>query len=404
VISRRIDNNSTLASLNKQRGIATFIISMSILTLVSLVALFTSRTVIVEQKISNNDYRSKQAFEVAEAGLSAALNYLSENPDRDSNNAIDPIFDTDGDGIGDTNTSVIGGSSKVVVTVQDLSSGSMTTMRVTSVGNSDDNSATRTLIQDMATLDPLPNMPDNPFTTRGSTVITGSATVHNPEGHSTIWSGGDVDLGSNNSTATEVADVTDVNYPGCMDTSMTCNVIQSSNKVTIGLDVIEHDASLANLSTDEFFQNFFGMSRANFHDKMVTLDTTAANANTDVQLATNKVIWVEGDTSFSNNTTVGCTVVVTGNNTCAAGNTEPSITIINGDATFNGTPQFYGMVFVTGTLTISGNTTIHGALVSAGDLTNNAGGSLDIWYNSDVLQDTRKNGPLGSSSGSWRDI
>jgi hypothetical protein len=387
----------------RQRGAASLIVSLIILALITFVTIYTSKTIITEQKISNNDYRSKQAFEAAEAGLGAAINYYSEDPDMDSNNVLDNVFDSDNDGIGDSTTSVISASNRVIVTAVDLS-GNMTIIRVTSQGFSDDDTSTRTLVQDISTVNPLPNTPSNPFTTRGTVVVTGSATIHNPEGHSTIWSGGDVDLGANNATATEVADVTDANYPGCMDTAMACNVIQSSNKVTVGLDVIEHDSNLANLSNNDFFENFFGMPPTNFRDSMVTLDTTGATANTDVQLATNEIIWVEGDTTFSNNTTVGCKVVVTGNNVCATANTKPSIMIINGNATFGGTTQFYGIVYVTGSITITGNSTVYGALVGASSVTNNTGGSLDIWYNSDVLERVKRNGPLGSSAGSWRDF
>lgn len=398
-----LNKSNLLPHPQRQKGAASLIVSIVILALITFVTLYTSKTILTEQKISNNDYRSKQAFQAAEAGIGSAINYYSEDPDVDSDGNLDSVFDTDNDGVGDSSNSVVGASNRVIVTAQDLS-GNMTIIRVTSQGFSDDDSASRTIVQDISTVNPLPGLPSNPFTTRGTVVITGSATIHNPEGHSTIWSGGDVDLGANNSTATEVADVTDANYPSCMDTPMSCNVLQSSNRVTVGLDVIEHDSNLANLSSAEFFENFFGMSPTNFRDSMVSLDTTAANANTDVQLATNEIIWVEGDTVFSNNTTVGCKVVVTGNNVCADADTKPSIMIINGNATFGGTTQFYGIVYVTGSITISGNSTVYGALVGGSSVTNNTGGSLDIWYNSDVLNRTLRNGPLGSSAGSWRDF
>lgn len=391
----------------QQRGAASLVVSLIILALITLVTIYTSKTIITEQKIANNDYRAKQAFQAAEAGIGAAINYYSDDPDMDSDGVLDGVFDSDNDGVGDSANSVVGASNRVIVNATDLS-GNMTILRITSQGFSDDDTAMRTIVQDISTVNPLPNTPSNPFTTRGTVVVTGSATIHNPEGHSTIWSGGDVDLGANNSTATEVADVTDADYPGCMDYSISnanhCDVIQSSNKVTVGLDVIEHDSNLANLNDSEFFENFFGMSLTNFHESMVTLDTTAANANTDVQLATNEIIWVEGDTEFSNNTTVGCKAVVTGGNVCSNANTKPSIMIINGNATFGGTTQFYGIVYVTGSITISGNSTVYGALVGGSTVTNNTGGSLDIWYDSDVLNRVKRNGPLGSSAGSWRDF
>jgi len=418
-IRHTINRSGAFPNTWQQRGAASLIVSLLILALITFVTIYTSKTIIQEQKISANDYRSKQAFEAAEAGLGLAINYYSEDPDVDSNNVLDGLVDTSGDGAGDWNldtdgdtvndshTYIVGGSNRVIVTATDLSD-NMTILRITSQGFSFDNTATRTLVQDISTVNPLPNTPNNPFTTRSTVLITGAATIHNPEGHSTIWSGGNVDLGSNNATATEVADVTDPDYPGCMDYAWThpshCSVIQSSNRVTVGLDVIENDSNLANLSNTGFFENFFGVPPTNFRESMVTLDTTAANANTDVQLATNEIIWVEGDTAFSNNTTVGCKTVVTGGNICANANTKPSIMIINGNATFSGTVQFYGIVYVTGSITITGSTTVHGALVGASTVSNATGGSLDIWYNSDLLERVKRNGPLGSSAGSWRDF
>ena len=43
------------------------------------------------------------------------------------------------------------------------------------------------------------------------------------------------------------------------------------------------------------------------------------------------------------------------------------------------------------------------AIVVAGDTQSNTGGSLDVWYNYDVLENTRDNGALAGAPGSWRD-
>ena len=280
----------------------------------------------------------------------------------------------------------------------------MTLIRLVSRGFSDDFSAMRTVTQVFGVVNPLPSDPDVPLIARGSVDINGSATVTNPEGHSTIWSGEDVDLGSNNSTGTNVADFDDANYPGCMDTPLTCSTISSSNKLLIGPDVIEHDTTLSNFSANGFFENYFGMSPALYRQSMVTLETTGANADSDVELAAREVIWVEGDVTFSNSTTVGCTSPVSGSNVCSASDQAPSILIINGDVTLQGTPHFYGFVFVTGSIDLSGNTTVYGALAAAGGVTNLTGGSLDIIYHSGLLGTLSNIGPLGSVSGTWKDF
>jgi len=395
----------------RQKGALTLAVSLTILMLSTLVTFNVSKAILMEQKITNNDARAKMAFEAAEAGIIAALSYIEEDPDRDgadndcafpASSTIDCIFDTDADNVGDTNTTMVGPAT-VTVTLTDIS-GDMTAVQIVAVGTSDDGTAVRTITQTMVTINPLPNAPDNPVITRGSMIIVGSATVHNQEGHSTIWTGSEIDMGSNNSTATEVPDVGDVpSYPTCMDIPGTCTLVQASDNSVKGLDVIENDTSLSALSDTEFFENFFGVNPTTYRASLVTMETVAATANTDVDLATHEVVWIEGNTSFSG-VTVGCTASVTGSNVCPSNNTKPSIVIVNGDASFSGGSQFYGILFVMGNVNISGNTTIRGALVTAGDTESSTGGSFDVWYNSSILGGTSLAGASSGSAGTWKDF
>ena len=392
-----------------QRGAVTLILAIVLLVLTSLVAAYTGSTILFEQKVSANEFRAGQAFEAAESGLSSALAYMSSRGGADKNRdgVIDPVYDLDGDGIGDVNTDTFSDNSSVAVSI----GGTFPNYAIEAVGVSDDLSATRTVRMIGASVDAIPNPPLNPLTTRSVVVINGSATVHNPEGHSTIWGGDDVDLGSNNATATNVANPNDAGYPTCMDTPMTCSTTRSSTKVAVGMDVIENDSSLANLTEAQMFQNFFGSSMANYRESRVTLEVAGANANnlsTDnanpgVHLATGEVIWVEGDTVLENITTVGCAAPVTGVGDCDDADLDPSVMIINGNLETKGTPTFYGLVYVVGSIFLGGNNTTHGAVVVSGSITSTTGGSLDIWFNSDMLNLSRDNGPLGGNPGSWRD-
>jgi len=160
---------------------------------------------------------------------------------------------------------------------------------------------------------------------------------------------------------------------------------------------------LSALSDTEFFENFFGVNPTTYRASLVTMETVAATANTDVDLATHEVVWIEGNTSFSG-VTVGCTTSVTGSNVCPSNNTKPSIVIVNGDASFSGGSQFYGILFVMGNVNISGNTTIRGALVTAGDTESSTGGSFDVWYNSSILGGTSLAGASSGSAGTWKDF
>lgn len=391
----------------RQAGSATLVMCLVLLVLITMVSVYTSRTVLLEQKISANDFRSRQAFEAAESGLTAAVSYLGSagGADKNSDGVVDPVFDTDADGIGDASSITFADNSSVTVTL----AGAFPSFTMQSVGVSDDLTATRTVRSLAATVDTLPNAPDNPLTTRGSVVINGSATVHNPEGHSTIWSGNDVELGANNSTSTNIADPTDPDYPSCMDTSMSCDTTRSSSKVAIGLDVIEHDSSLGNLTPAQMFQNFFGTSMENYRASRVSLEVMAANANNlasnsaspGMDLGAGEVIWVEGDASISK-VTVGCEVPVTGSNVCPGASVNPSIVIVNGNLETSGTPHFYGLLYIIGDMNMSSSTSIMGAAIVSGE-TSSTSGSLDVWYNSDVLNNVRDNGPLAGAPGSWQD-
>ncbi|WP_169303137.1 PilX N-terminal domain-containing pilus assembly protein [Thalassotalea mangrovi] len=391
---------------------AVLTISIILLVLVTLVSLYLSRTILFEQKMVNNDFQSKTTFESAEAGLAIALEYLANGLDRDNDGVIDPVFDSDNDGLGDSNSGVVG-QANVLVTVAEVTAGDITSLTVVSQAASLDDASVKTVTTTMQSLDPLPNHPDNPLTTRGSLDVNGSATVHNPEGHSTIWSGGDIDIGSNNSTATFIADPTDPNYPGCMDIPRGCNEIQTSNKEVVGLDILEHDSDLINLTPEGIFENFFGMSPTAYKEIMASVvvdpaspgDSVGCAANTYdacVGGSTNEVVWYQGDLEIDGGT-VGCRSAVSGSNVCPNNDEAPTILIIDGDVTFKGNPHFYGVVFIMGDASASGNSTFHGAVITGGSLSTTSG-SLDIHFNTGLLKKTRENGPRTVASGSWHDF
>jgi Tfp pilus assembly protein PilX len=77
-----------------QRGVATLVVVMVLFFVVSLTAAYTSRNLIFEQRTSNNQLRSTQAIEAAEAGLEWALSMLNHSRIDASCNASTSVTDT----------------------------------------------------------------------------------------------------------------------------------------------------------------------------------------------------------------------------------------------------------------------------------------------------------------------
>ncbi len=65
------------APLRRDRGVATLIVVMVLFFVVSLVAAYTNRNLIFEQRTSANQYRATQSFETAQAGLQWAIAMLN---------------------------------------------------------------------------------------------------------------------------------------------------------------------------------------------------------------------------------------------------------------------------------------------------------------------------------------
>lgn len=423
-----------------QRGVATLLMSLVVLTTITFVLIYSARSTLLEQQMTANDLRGRQAFEAAEAGQEAAVSYLNTagGRDKDVDGNIDQIFytnhfldpvDTGTDGVGDTDTAVLPNGATVTVTLTDVPGGPVVGTRVTATAVSDDGTAERTISQVYAYVSPLPNFPSNPLLTRGTIVVGGAAIVVNPEGHSSIWSGGPIDLSGNATTASYIADPSKTTadagatpptgaYPDCLghrslDGSGQCATMKSSDRNYIGMDIIEQDGNLGNLTADEFFFNFFGMTQAEYRQKVVKEEFLPADSEQTwpdgVDMAQNQIIWIEGggtggtETSW-NGVSVGCSVEGSSNNAgvFCDGVIRPSIVIVNGDLRVAGNITFWGLLYVTGNISGAGSVDVVGAVMmqgTAGNLT----GNLRVIYNSEVLRSTEDDGPLGSSGGSWID-
>ncbi|MCX4187239.1 pilus assembly PilX N-terminal domain-containing protein [Methylophaga sp. OBS4] len=82
--------------VKKQQGAVVLVVSVILLIAVTLVVMFATKVGLQDQRISGNQYRHKQAFSHAEAGLDQAAAYLRANPSLHDGNAADGWLDCTG--------------------------------------------------------------------------------------------------------------------------------------------------------------------------------------------------------------------------------------------------------------------------------------------------------------------
>ncbi|WP_027854018.1 pilus assembly PilX family protein [Marinobacterium litorale] len=426
--------NST-HSPRREKGAVTLFMAVIVLALITIVAFYTTRTVLFETKVQANNLRAKQAFEASEAAHSYVLNVLNDTADNKEQLADIDLNDdcyrsVNGEDWYDLKcrANVLGWpdftySANVRLDTVTVSGGSDEVDRVNIIGFSEDTRAKHYIFQTLVQERPLPNAPLTPITAKGGFIVQGSATVYNPEGVSTIWSGGDVDLTQNASSSTFVADPSyNVNaadgYPACLDESMTCHMVTTSTQIAAGPDIIEFDNNLKNLSDEELFEHFFGFPMDEYVDRFATieLDVDAGDEVSSINNATGEVVYIDAgsgiDIGSSDLKTVGCSYDITGVNadnnggylpseTCADSPLKPTIVIIDGDVSFKGLPVFYGILFVKGELSGNGTPAVEGAMIMTG--ASGSTGSVDVWYNSNMLQALNDQGDFFGLSGGWRD-
>ncbi len=86
----------TMRQLRRQRGAATLVVVMLLFFIVSMVAAYTNRNLIFEQRTGVNQYRSTQGMEAAQAGLEWAKGMLNhgriDNACQSSTNVANTTF------------------------------------------------------------------------------------------------------------------------------------------------------------------------------------------------------------------------------------------------------------------------------------------------------------------------
>jgi len=389
-----------------QKGMATLAIAILLLIGITLITMLTAKTVLVETKQTADNYRTMQAVSAANYAMDYGVNYFDNGGfDQNGDSVVDTVTIPDLESTysgGDTVTAqVVFSNLAGSLCVDGGATANMSNGMVTATGFSDDLVATRTITQCVGSLNLLQGGgPDMPLISRSQVALTGNANITNRYSNTNIWAGEAVTIGSSSSMATYIKDpsVGALTVSQLLDVDPSTNTQLVSNKnLGNGLDIIDSDPSLGDLSPDSFFQNFFQTS-----DREVVKDLakSAGQYFTDIDDAIGKsgLIWVEGDQSLNSNGSIG-------------GMTAPAILIVNGDLRATGGPTVYGLIYVVGeyevagTVNVVGSSIVEGAGVSAGSPVVSGTGTLNLVFWKDIL--SAATGPLPGLTtvvnGSWRD-
>lgn len=371
----------TLAQRTYQRGIATLLVSVVILILMSIIATYTARTSLLDLALTNNSYRAKQAEAAASAALDFGLAYyLNGGADQNGDNTADTVT---------VPTSLTGGNR---TTVQFCDPSTVLTctaptnlfrLRIIAQGYSDDDTATTSQSVLVSEESALGASPKAALTAKGAGAATlnGNLTVvNNNPGGITIWTG-------TNIGAMTGSFQTKISVEG------NANQISSEkvgSKFYVGPDVVYNDFSLKSLTYAQFFEQVTGRTQ----DELIAKANISISGSETLPAATaannylgGQVIYVDKAT-FDPNTNLGTTE-------------KPVILIVNGNFELNGPNVINGLVIAKNLAKANGTARVNGAMIM--ENVTNANGGFTIEMTPSVITNLGKITTKSTVGNSWRD-
>ena len=435
-----------------QRGVATLVVVMVLFFIVSLVAAYTSRNMIFEQRTSANQYRSTQAIEAAEAGVEWALAMLNHQrltaTCTNSTLVADTTFReryliTNAVTGGLTPKTMTGGgtlSSMCVLngTQWDCSCPADSSPSLTAPSGAGVNPAFRIRFQQIG-LVPATLPPSQPgvirlqvvgctrldiacldfdgqgVTNEGRAVVTQLVALTGNVASApaaALLARGNVDFGSavaaiynTSSAGTGITVHTGGTINGGTPINVANLVLRSQPGTPAAQSLVASDPAL-NLvaltpfsAEDRMFASVFNMTASTFQSQPAAVAVpctagicTAAQVRTVVAMNPGRPIWVQGDLSVTTAGDIGSAAA-------------PVLVVVNGNLTFPVNATVYGLVYLrTANWATSGTGgQIQGAAVAEGEISGS--GSPTIIHDREVL--TRLRGSVGSfvrAPGSWKDF
>lgn len=366
---------------HKQRGAVILTAVILLLTLATLVTLYTGRVKSFENQITLNTQNRALAFNIAEAGLMKALGVLSENPRWDGAQFTENL-----PGLG---SYTVGGAWQVIT----RESTTMRLITLQSNGTSPDGLSTVAVQEQALLYSVIANPPDVPLIVAGGLDVGGNfEVVANPNGGGegvplSIWTDLDVDMTNGSGTTCGLQEFTDGN----------CSSDPYSEKGFQDLDILDNDPDFP----DDLLEYIFNVPETEWASLRADAEQLL-NSCATLGAASMGLIWVDGSCHINAGTVVGSAA-------------DPVILIVtDGDLTMNGGAQINGMVFsfrkpttvADFEINMIGGARVNG-VVASNHPVGHANGTYNSVYDTDVLDQLQQHDAfqrVARVPGSWRDF
>jgi len=377
-------NNHRLQIYSNQAGGTTLIMAGVLLFSTTLITLYGAQISVLEQRVTNNFYRAKQAAMGSDAGLNKVITAIDK---------ADILSDS-----GTLETLILSDVGTYNISYQTVVTGNPNKLLVTVAGHSLDESATSHVSQQFEFSPFIRNtLPAVTLISMGNISLTNNINIDNKdtENDTVIWTGGTLNKSSS------------VNVPRSPSQTTSSNkknrIVTSSRKLSLNTDgTTKND--------DAYFETFFSNTKENIKKVSTVINCTTTECTNNNLDGLTGLIWVEGDLAMSHDEETGKY------EKDAAGTIteiDPIILIVTGNfkmshknATINGLVYIMGnwrhnngnaKGKIKGSVIVEGDTVLHG--------TTTTDEFLELKYNQTIVDYLITNsGVYLPVPGSWRNF
>jgi len=358
--------------LKKQKGAAAIIFASVLLFGIGVTTIYSARVGVIEQKVTSNQIRAKQARQAANSGVSTAMLRIKKSQVLTHPEATLPAETIQGVGEYITSYETVGGDpNRLLVTIN---------------ANSVDGSGLRDVQQNYKFMPYLRSVPPATMVASGDVTLSDDTVIFDNKStktDATIWCG------------------KSLKKRGVNGLGVRATTAKTTSNVTGGGTTARTKANSTRLPTgDALFESFFASTKADVKKiaKVVTCNPKKGCNAKDVD-GLSGLVWVDGDLKINGNTKKGV-------GQFDATNKSPVILIVNGQFKVNHPNALVnGMVYVIGDWNNAGGKggKVKGSVVVEGNMT--ASGSLIMKYNDTILSSVQDTvGLYIPIPGTWKEI